>query len=97
MYKKEISLNSFIGSFDFIGEGTFGKIYLVEDPDDFKKYALKKISVSDMEELSDNKREFELLMKISQENPTLNVVKIFGIQINKLDKFNLINDSPNNG
>ena len=25
-----------------LGEGTFGKIYLVEDPDDFKKYALKK-------------------------------------------------------
>ena len=73
-----------------LGEGTFGKIYLVEDPDDFKKYALKKISVSDMEELSDNKREFELLMKISQENPTLNVVKIFGIQVKKLDKFNLV-------
>ena len=73
-----------------LGEGTFGKIYLVEDPDDFKKYALKKISVSDMEELSDNKREFELLMKLSQENPSLNVVKIFGIQVKKLDKFNLV-------
>ena len=73
-----------------LGEGTFGKIYLVEDPDDFKKYALKKISVSDMEELNDNKREFELLMKLSQENPSLNVVKIFGIQVKKLDKFNLV-------
>ena len=30
------------------------------------KYALKKISVSDMEELNDNKKEFELLMKLSQ-------------------------------
>ena len=73
-----------------LGEGTFGKIYLVEDPDDLQKYALKKISVSDMEELSDNKREFELLMKLSQENPSLNVVKIFGIQVKKLDKFNLV-------
>ena len=25
-----------------LGEGTFGKIYLVEDPDDSQKYALKK-------------------------------------------------------
>ena len=39
-----------------LGEGTFGKIYLVEDPDDLNKYALKKISVSDMEELNDNKK-----------------------------------------
>ena len=73
-----------------LGEGTFGKIYLVEDPDDFKKYALKKISVSDIEELNDNKKEFELLMKLSQENPSLNVVKIYGIQVKKLDKFNLV-------
>jgi len=73
-----------------LGEGTFGKIYLVEDPDDLNKYALKKISVSDMEELNDNKKEFELLMKLSQDNPTLNVVKIFGIQVKKLDKFNLV-------
>ena len=73
-----------------LGEGTFGKIYLVEDPDDSQKYALKKISVSDMEELNDNKKEFELLMKLSQENPALNVVKIFGIQVKKLDKFNLV-------
>ena len=73
-----------------LGEGTFGKIYLVEDPEDLKKYALKKISVSDMDELSDNKKEFELLMKLSQENPLLNVVKIYGIQVKKLDKFNLV-------
>ena len=43
-----------------------------------------------MEELNDNKKEFELLMKLSQENPSLNVVKIFGIQVKKLDKFNLV-------
>ena len=73
-----------------LGEGTFGKIYLVEDPADSKKYALKKIAVSDMEELGENKKEFELLMKLSQDNPTLNVVKIFGIQVKKLDKFNLV-------
>jgi serine/threonine protein kinase len=29
-------------------------------------------------------------MKLSQENPSLNVVKIFGIQVKKLDKFNLV-------
>ena len=43
-----------------------------------------------MEELSDNKREFELLMKLSDENPSLNIVKIFGLQVKKLDKFNLV-------
>ena len=73
-----------------LGEGTFGKIYLVEDPTTLQKYALKKITVSDMEELAENKKEFELLMKLSQDNPNLNVVKIFGIQVKKLDKFNLV-------
>ena len=43
-----------------------------------------------MEELGENKKEFELLMKLSQNNPNLNVVKIFGIQVKKLDKFNLV-------
>ena len=33
-----------------------------------------------MEELGENKKEFELLMKLSQDNPNLNVVKIFGFK-----------------
>ena len=73
-----------------LGEGTFGKIFLVEDPDTNEKYALKKISVSDIEELTENQREFELVMKLTDENPNINIVKILGIQVKKLDKFNLV-------
>ena len=73
-----------------LGEGTFGKIYLVEDPVTSEKFALKKIPASDKDELSESKREFELLLKLSKENPNLNVVKIYGIQLKKLDNFNFV-------
>ena len=73
-----------------IGEGTFGKIYLVEHPITHIKYAMKKISASSMNELNEKKKEYELLINLHNENPSLNIVKIFGIQCKKLDKLTYV-------
>ena len=72
-----------------IGEGTFGKIYLVQYPLNHIKFALKKISASSMEEINEKKKEYELLIKLHYENPNLNTVKIYGIQTKKLDKLKI--------
>ena len=47
-----------------IGEGTFGKIYLVEHPITHLKFAMKKISASSMNELKEKKKEYELLINL---------------------------------
>ena len=73
-----------------IGEGTFGQIYSVENIKTNKIYALKKITINNKEDLDINKNEYEFLMKLTQENKKLNLVKIYGIEIKQLDKFNLV-------
>ena len=73
-----------------IGEGTFGKIYLVENPITLKRYAMKKISANSMKEINEKKKEYELLIKLNHENPNLNTVKIFSIQTKKLDKLTFV-------
>ena len=73
-----------------IGEGTFGKIYLVKKSKTNEIYALKQISLKDKEDLESKKKEFEFLMKLSEENPDLNIIKILGIEIKRLDKFNVV-------
>ena len=73
-----------------IGEGTFGKIYLVEHPITHLKFAMKKISASSMNELKEKKKEYELLINLHNENHSLNIVKILGIQSKKLDKLTYV-------
>ena len=73
-----------------IGEGTFSQIFLVENDKTHKKYALKKMSATKMEDLEQKKEEFELIQKLTSEDEKLNLVKIYGIQIKKLDKFNMV-------
>ena len=75
---------------DLIGEGTFGKIYLVKYPITQIKYAMKKISASSIEEINEKKKEYELLINLNKENPNLNTVKILGIQTKKLDKLTYV-------
>ena len=88
-FKKEFNSEDY-NILRIIGEGTFGKIFLVENSKTKEQYALKKITATERRELEISKEEFELLMKITQENENLNLVKIYGIQIKQLDKFNLV-------
>jgi hypothetical protein len=73
-----------------IGEGTFGKIFLVRNQKSKEIFALKQISLKDKKDLYNNKREFEFLMKLTLENPNLNIIKILGIEVKRLDKFNVV-------
>ena len=70
-----------------IGQGAFGKIYLVKKNKTNEVYALKQIALKDREDLNCKKEEFEFLMKLTEENPELNIIKVLGIEVKKLDKF----------
>ena len=73
-----------------IGKGTYGDIYLVQDPKTFAYFALKKIIISDEQELRDNQEEYKLTWKLTHSNPDLKIAKKLAVQIKKLDKYNLV-------
>jgi len=73
-----------------IGKGTYGEIYLVQDPKTSALFALKKIIISDALELRDNQEEYKLTWKLTHANPHLKIVKKYAIEIKKLDKYNLV-------
>ena len=73
-----------------LGEGTFSQIFLVENGETKEKFALKKLTATKVEDLESKKEEFELILKLRKEEKQLNIVKIYGIQIKKLDKFNMV-------
>ena len=63
-----------------IGEGTFGKIYQVEDKF-HKKFAMKKILANSLDEIKAFENEYNLILNL----PSSNLVKIYGIEIKKFD------------
>ena len=65
-----------------IGEGSFGKIYLVENKKSGEQYALKKVICKDYQELLNFKKEFELLYSLKSNN---NIMRIYKLQIKSLD------------
>ena len=70
-----------------IGEGSFGKIYLVESIKTNKHYAMKKIVATTTQELQTLKHEYEILLSLQKPtNPKLNLVLIHGIQTKQLDQ-----------
>ena len=75
---------------DMLGEGTFSQIFLVENGKTKEKFALKKLTATKVGYLEEKKEEFELILKLKNEEVKLNVVKVYGIQIKKLDKFNMV-------
>ena len=85
----DLSKNCIIPNFDdknynyikLIGEGSYGKIYLVEDKTTKEEYALKKVICTDYQELLKFKKEFELIYSLK--NP--NIMCIYKLQIKNLD------------
>ena len=85
----EIQKNEILSGFNFddftiitqIGQGTFGKIYLVHDLNN-KLYSMKKIIISDEIELNNLIKEYNLCNKLIHPN----IIKILGLYKNKLDK-----------
>jgi len=66
-----------------IGEGTFGKIYEVEDKY-HRHFAMKKLICNSIKEIDILKKEYEFLYNFEDLN--INLIKIYGIEIKKLDK-----------
>ena len=66
-----------------IGEGSFGKIYLVEKNN--TKYALKKIVATTPHEISNLRHEYEILSYLST-NLKINIITIHGTQSKHLDR-----------
>ena len=66
-----------------IGEGTFGKIYAVEDSSK-KPFAMKKILAGSSKEITSLKNELDMLISLSKYQ--LNLVTIYGIETKQLDK-----------
>ena len=64
-----------------IGEGSFGRIFLVQDKRTKTQYALKKVICKDYQELIKFKKEFELLYSLNNNN----IMKIYKLQIKSLD------------
>ena len=64
-----------------IGEGSFGKIYLVQNSYDKSKYALKKIICHDIFEVKQYQNEIELFYS----KPHPNIMKIIKVQYKALD------------
>ena len=66
-----------------IGEGSFGKIYLVQK--NGIKYAMKKIVGTTVNELRSLQHEYEILSSIST-NKNLSIINIYGFQTKCLDR-----------
>ena len=64
-----------------IGEGAYGLIYLVENIQNKKQYALKKILCKDLYEIYKHKNQLELIY--SMEHP--NILELYNIQYKYLD------------
>ena len=75
---------------NIIGEGTFSQIFLVENGKTHERFALKKMAATKIEDLEEKKKEFELIQQLTKEDEKLNLVKVYGIQIKQLDKFNMV-------
>ena len=84
-----ISDNCSIPNFDdkdynyikLIGEGSYARIYLVEDKKTKEEYALKKVICADYKELLRFKKEFELIYSLQN----VNIIRIYKLQIKNLD------------
>ena len=63
-----------------IGEGTFGKIFCIEWPKNKKKYAMKKMVLRTMEELTINQEKTNLVINFLKKTHSSGVIKLYGDQ-----------------
>ena len=64
-----------------IGQGSYGVIYLVEEKNTKKQYALKRVLCQDIEQILKHKKEFELCYSLSHPN----IIKIHNVLFKYLD------------
>ena len=64
-----------------IGQGSYGVIYLVEEKNSKKQYALKRVLCQDIEQILKHKKEFELCYSLNHPN----IIKIHNVLFKYLD------------
>ena len=87
--KNKINSNNY-KNLKILGHGSYGKIYLVEDIKTKAKYAMKKLIIGDSLELKDNQDEYNMIMKITELYPELNIIHVFGTETKKFDDYNYV-------
>ena len=73
-----------------LGQGSYGKIYLVEDTKTKEQYAMKKLILGDQLELRDNQDEFNMIMQITSTYPELNIIHVIGTETKNFDDYNYV-------
>ena len=73
-----------------MGQGSYGKIYLVEDTKTKEQYAMKKLILGDKLELRDNQDEYNMIMQITTSYPELNIIHVYGTETKNFDEYNFV-------
>ena len=71
-----------------LGKGSNGKIYLVQDMQTQQRFALKSVLIDNEMDLKEKEEQYNLIFRLTYENPGLKIVNIYGLEIRKVDKFN---------
>ena len=71
-----------------LGQGSFGKIFLVEDIKTKEQYAMKKLLLDDKIDLKDNQDEFNMIMQMTSSYPELNIIHVYGTETKNFDDYN---------
>lgn len=90
-YKEITSLNSSnYKNIKVLGQGSYGKIYLVEDINTKEQYAMKKLILGDKLELRDNQDEYNMIMNILSTYPELNIIHVYATETKNFDEYNFV-------
>lgn len=90
-YKEITSLNSSnYKNIKVLGQGSYGKIYLVEDINTKEQYAMKKLILGDKLELRDNQDEYNMIMNIISTYPELNIIHVYATETKNFDEYNFV-------
>ena len=90
-YKEITSLNSNnYKNIKVLGQGSYGKIYLVEDINTKEQYAMKKLILGDKLELRDNQDEYNMIMNIHSTYPELNIIHVYATETKNFDEYNFV-------
>ena len=72
-----------------LGKGANGKIYLVLDTQTNQNYALKSLLIDNELQIKLQEEEYNLIYNLIYENPELKIVNIYGLEVRRVDKFNI--------
>ena len=72
-----------------LGRGSNGKIYLVEDIQTHQRFALKSMLIDNEADLKQREEQYNLIYKMTYENPELKIINIYGLELRKVDRYNM--------